>query len=157
MNTPTLAHEVANATRRLYRGSAVVKFLLSSEDTNNSISMVEFHMLRGTEPPAHIHTNEDEVFIIKEGELTFFIGDNLVKAYKDDVIFAPRGVAHSFKINTTSAIMLTVLTPGGFDKFFWKQSTPYSAGEPIKPVGPPGQSALDSMVKLANEFGVRIV
>ncbi|MES2647220.1 MAG: cupin domain-containing protein [Bacteroidota bacterium] len=157
MNTPTLSHEVANATRRLYRGSAVVKFLLSSEDTNNALSIVEFKMLAGTEPPAHIHYNEDEVFIIKQGELTFFIGDNPVKAYIGDVIFAPRGVAHSFTINTESATMLTIMTPGGFDKFFWKQSTPYSAGEPVKPVGPPTQSAINAVVKLAEEFGVRFV
>ena len=40
MNTPTLAHDVANATRRLYRGTSVVKFILSSEDTNNALSII---------------------------------------------------------------------------------------------------------------------
>ena len=157
MNTPTLAHEVSNTTRRLYRGTSVVTFLLSSEDTNNALSIVEFSILAGTEPPPHIHDNEDEVFLIKEGEITFIIGDNLVKAFPGDVVFAPRAVAHSFRINTPAATMRTIMTPGNFDKFFWKQSTPYSAGAPVKPVGPPSQSAIDSVIKLASEFGVRFV
>src|SRR5215216_5540475 len=111
MNTPTLAHEVANATRRLYRGTSVVKFLLSSEDTNNALSIIEVHALAGTEPPRHVHELEDEVFMIKEGEVTFFIGENIVKAYAGDTVFAPRKVAHHFKINTPSAKILGIMTP----------------------------------------------
>ena len=157
MNTPTLAHEVANATRRLYRGTSVANFRLSSEDTNNAISIIEFHMLAGTEPPQHVHDNEDETFIVKEGEISFFIGENMIKAYGGSVIFAPRGVAHSFRIDTRSAKMLTIMTPGNFDQFFWRQSTPYSAGEPVAPVGPPSKESLDALNKLAGEFGVRLV
>jgi quercetin dioxygenase-like cupin family protein len=157
MNTPTLAQEVANATRRLYRGTSVVNFLLSSEDTNNAISIVEFHALAGTEPPPHVHDNEDETFIVKEGEISFFIGENMVKAYGGSVIFAPRGVAHHFRIDTRSAKMLTIMTPGNFDQFFWRQSTPYSAGEPVAPVGPPAKEAIESVIKLASEYGVRFV
>ena len=157
MNTPTLAKEVANATRRLYRGTSVIKFLLSSEDTNNALSIIEVHVLAGTEPPRHVHEREDEVFVLKEGEITFFIGENMIKAFPGDVVFAPRGVAHHFKINTPSAKMMGVITPGGFDQFFWKQSVPYSAGEPIAPVGPPTQSALESIIKLSEEYGVRMV
>jgi quercetin dioxygenase-like cupin family protein len=157
MNTQTLAHEVQHVTRRLYRGTAVFNFLLSSEDTNGAISIIETHILPGTEPPLHVHDREDEVFIIKEGEISFFIGDNLIKAYEGDVIFAPRGVAHTFRIDTPSAKTIVIMTPGGFDKFFWKQSTPYSAGEPIAPVGPPSPQAIESIIKLSNEFGVRFV
>ena len=157
MNTPTLAHKAANATRRLYRGTSVVKFLLSSEDTNNALSIIEVHALAGTEPPRHVHDKEDEVFVIKEGEVTFFVGENMIKSYPGDVVFAPRGVAHHFKIDTPSSKILGIITPGGFDRFFWKQSVPYSAGEPIPPVGPPSQSAIDAIIKLSNEFGVRFV
>lgn len=155
MNTPTLAHEVANATRRLYRGTSVAKFLLSSEDTNNALSIVEMHMVAGTEPPRHVHSREDEVFILKEGEMSFFIGENLIKAYPGDVIFAPRNVAHSFRIDTPFAKTITIMTPGAFDKFFWKQSVPYSAGDPIAPLGPPSRESIETITKLANEFGVR--
>jgi quercetin dioxygenase-like cupin family protein len=157
MNTQTLAHEVQHVTRRLYRGTAVFNFLLSSEDTNGALAIIETHILAGTEPPRHVHDREDEIFIIKEGEISFFIGDNLIKGYDGDVIFAPRGVAHSFRIDTPSAKVTLVLTPGGFDQFFWKQSTPYSAGGPVAPVGPPSLEAIESLIKLSNEFGVRLV
>jgi quercetin dioxygenase-like cupin family protein len=157
MNTPTLAQEVSNVTRRLYLGTSVVNFLLSSEDTNNAISIVEFHVLAGTEPPRHVHDNEDETFIVKEGEITFFIGDNMIKAFGGSVIFAPRGVAHHFRIDTRSVKMYTIMTPGKFDQFFWRQSTPYSAGEPVAPVGPPSKESIERIKKLASEYGARFV
>jgi quercetin dioxygenase-like cupin family protein len=157
MNTPTLARDVAHATRRLYRGSSVVKFLLSSEDTRNSVSIVEFHILAGTEPPRHVHDREDETFIVKEGEISFFIGENMIKAYAGDVVFAPRQVAHNFRVDTASAKMLTIMTPGNFDQFFWRQSVPYSAGEPVQPIGPPSPEAIQKVIALANEYGVRFV
>lgn len=157
MNTQTLAHEVQHVTRRLYRGSAVFNFLLSSEDTNGSLAIIDTHILAGTEPPRHVHEREDEIFIMKEGTITYFIGENVITAYPGDVVFAPRGVAHSFKINTPEAKVMLILTPGYFDQFFWKQSTPYSAGEPIAPVGPPSQESIDSVIKLSNEFGTKFI
>ena len=157
MNTPTLSREVVNVTRRLYRGTSVVKFLLSSEDTNNTLSIIEFHALEGTEPPRHVHEYEDETFIVKEGEVTFFIGDNMIKGYGGSVIYAPRGVAHHFVIETRSAKIMTIMTPGSFDQFFWRQSVPYSAGEPIAPVGPPSNESIENIKKLASEYGARFI
>ena len=157
MNRPTLAQEVANTTRRLYRGSSVMKFLLTSQDTNGALSIIDVHMLAGTEPPRHVHDREDEVFIIKKGEITFFIGENIVKGRPGDVIFAPRRVAHTFRIDTPAAKVLTIITPGDFAQFFWKQSVPYSAGEPVAPVGSPSQSAIQSVMKYASEYGARFV
>jgi len=155
--TPLLAKDVVNASRRLYRGTAVMNFRLSSVDTNNALSIIDIHMYRGTEPPRHVHDREDETFNIMDGEISFFIGENMIKAYPGDIVFAPRGVAHSFRIDTETAKVRVMLTPGGFDQFFWQQSTPYSAGDPIKPIGPVAPEALKSMLTLATSLGTRFI
>lgn len=159
MNTQTqlLGKDVSNATRRLYRGTSVMNFRLSSTDSNNALSIIDVHMYKGTEPPRHVHDLEDETFIIMDGEVTFFISEMMIKAYPGEIVFAPRGVAHSFRIDTETAKFRQVITPGGFDKFFWQQSVPYSAGEPIKPIGPPSPEAVQSVLKLATSFGTRFI
>lgn len=159
MNTPTqlLGKDVLNASRRLYRGTSVMNFRLSSTDTNNALSIIDVHMYKGTEPPRHVHDHEDETFIVMDGEVTFFISEMMIKAYPGEIVFAPRGVAHSFRIDTETAKFRLVITPGKFDQFFWQQSTPYSAGDPIKPIGPPSPQALAGMMKLATDFGTRFI
>ncbi len=159
MNTPTelMAIDVANVARRLYRGSTVMNFVLSSKDSNGNLAIIDTHMYKGTEPPRHVHDREDETFIVTEGEITYFIGENMIKAYPGDVVFAPRGVAHSFRLDTEMARCRVILTPGHFDQFFWQQSVPYSAGEPIKPIGPPSPEALQAVLKLSTQFGTRFI
>src|SRR5256885_2347303 len=97
MPATALLPKMAKQRRRLYQGS-IMNFHLLSKETNNAVSIIDTWTLAGAEPPRHIHTREDKVFIIHAGELVFFIGDDIITAGKGDVIFAPRSVAHHFKI-----------------------------------------------------------
>lgn len=78
--------------------------------------------LAGTEPPPHIHQNEDETFIIQEGEVRITIGDEVIDAKPGMVVFAPR-IRHTFKIMTPTVRWTILFTPGAFSNFFREKST----------------------------------
>ncbi|GAB4489944.1 MAG: cupin domain-containing protein [Saprospiraceae bacterium] len=107
---------------RWYNGNQV-RFLINPEDTEGDLSLVEMTSLAGTEPPAHIHQNEDETFVIHEGEIRFFIGEKVMDAKPGMTVFAPRGIRHAFKIMTPAARFHMIMTPGDFANFFREMST----------------------------------
>jgi quercetin dioxygenase-like cupin family protein len=57
----------------------------------------------GSEPPLHVHHASDETFYILEGAMRFLIGDQLHDAGPGDVVFAPRGIPHAFKMKSAVA------------------------------------------------------
>src|SRR5215207_1282826 len=51
----------------------------------------------GGGPPLHIHRNEEEFFFVLDGEVSFAVGDRVVRARAGETAFVPRGVPHCFK------------------------------------------------------------
>ena len=45
----------------------------------------------GPAAPLHVHVRDSETFCVLEGELTLFVGDEVVKASAGDVVYAPAG------------------------------------------------------------------
>ena len=45
----------------------------------------------------HIHQTEDEFFYVVSGKLKFKLGDRIVSAPAESVMFVPRGTAHTFQ------------------------------------------------------------
>jgi len=74
---------------RYYNGG-YFRTLLSPEQTNNAMALIEFTLPKGAEPPLHIHQDEDESFYILEGELKVRIGDAVTTLKPGEAIFAPR-------------------------------------------------------------------
>jgi quercetin dioxygenase-like cupin family protein len=91
--------------------------LLGSDDTNDACAVVLSVERAGDEPPFHLHEGEDEICYVLEGSVTYFTGDRLVQAEAGHCAFIPRGVEHSFKVQTEHARVLTVYVPGGFEGF----------------------------------------
>ena len=48
-------------------------------------------------PPTHIHQTEDEFFYVVSGEFKLKLGDRIVSAPAQSVMFVPRGTAHTFQ------------------------------------------------------------
>ena len=65
---------------------------------------------RGVMAPLHART-EDETYHVLTGELTFFVGDEIVRARAGDVVVAPRGVPHTYRVESdgTRWLVLTRL------------------------------------------------
>jgi mannose-6-phosphate isomerase-like protein (cupin superfamily) len=99
-----------------------VRVLLSASDTGGTHSLFELQCPPGDGPPPHIHSNEDETFIVLEGEVEFLIGApeglRVHRVGPGGCAFGPRGVAHTFRNPTDRpARVLVLATPGGFERF----------------------------------------
>jgi quercetin dioxygenase-like cupin family protein len=66
-------------------------------------------------PGAHTH-DEDDVFYVLDGTVSFFVGGAWIDAPKGSLVIAPGGTAHDFENRTTKrAGMLNVSVPGDFE------------------------------------------
>lgn len=67
-------------------------------------------------PGSHSH-EEDDVFYVLEGTMSFFIGDRWVDAEKGSFVLVPGGVPHDFENRTTArAGALNFSAPGDFEE-----------------------------------------
>ena len=98
--------------------SGTTILLIGSAGTGGRFAVVETRERRGQEPPRHLHTREDEVVYVLEGRLTFYIGDEQLRATTGDCICLPRDVEHGFTIDSEGARLLVVLVPGGLEGYF---------------------------------------
>jgi len=73
-------------------------FKLTSEDTNGLFTLIEEVNPPGTMIPPHVHTNEDEIFKVLEGELEVTVGDETTILKAGDLAFAPKNVPHTWKV-----------------------------------------------------------
>jgi len=68
-------------------------------------------------PEAHVHADEDDAFYILDGELTFMLGQDEVKARAGTFLLIPPGVEHGFRNDTEQPVrILNVHAPAGFDR-----------------------------------------
>ena len=72
-----------------------VVFKIRSEDTGGTLSIVEHPFDVGALVPPHVHTLEDEVSIVLEGEIGFRSGDQEVVLGPGGYIVKPRGEVHA--------------------------------------------------------------
>lgn len=71
---------------------------------------------RGMMPPLH-RRNEDERFRVVEGEVRFFVGDEVVSAHSGDEVFAPRDVARTFVVDSERARWVVLTRVESVDRF----------------------------------------
>ncbi|MDK3020005.1 cupin domain-containing protein [Pseudodonghicola flavimaris] len=95
------------------------KTILSPEDSNGTMSIVDSTSPPDSGPPRHIHHNEDEIFVILTGRCRVWIEGAEQIAAAGEAVFIPRGKEHTFKVTGDGESRhLIILTPGGFEGFF---------------------------------------
>lgn len=82
------------------------------------IGVTEVQMEPGDEPPVHVHKNEDEWFYVLDGAVTFRVGGENYSGTTGAFVSFPRGIPHTFSIESPSARFLVMNTPGGFERMF---------------------------------------
>ena len=72
----------------------------------------------GGGPPPHSHRNEDETFIVLEGEYEFLQEGRWTKVAPGEAVHATRGGVHTFRnVGSTMGRMLFFATPAGLEKY----------------------------------------
>lgn len=88
----------------------------------------------GFASPGHVHHDEDEMFLVLDGEIEVIVGAEKQILGKGAFGFGPRGVPHGFRVigNKTAQIFL-ISTGPKFAEFVRDVSQPYSAVPPPPP------------------------
>ena len=136
-------------------GDSLWEFLVPAYATEGKLSVFQATMPEGFSPPRHIHTREDEVFLVLEGEAWFDVDGERQLAGPGTSVYMPRGVAHTFRIKSPIARMLGIMTPGAFEQLFRNLSVP--AGERTLPE--PGTFPFDVPTVMAEQIrlGTQVV
>jgi hypothetical protein len=85
---------------------------------------VEGTLAPGSEPPPHVHTREDELFYVLEGEFDVYVGKEAFKVEAGECVFLPRFKPHAFVIRSTRLHVLGLFTPAGLEEVLRGMSTP---------------------------------
>ena len=91
----------------------LVNVRLSWNAGEDRVSVVEHYMPYGESPPLHIHRNEDEVFHILEGSMLIHIDGRESVANAGETVLAPKGIPHSFRVESREGARCLTITSGG--------------------------------------------
>jgi mannose-6-phosphate isomerase-like protein (cupin superfamily) len=68
-----------------------------TRNTNGSLTVIQCDVPPKQGPALHIHTRENELWYVLEGDFRFKTGDAMLGAPQGACIFGPRGIPHSFQ------------------------------------------------------------
>jgi quercetin dioxygenase-like cupin family protein len=108
-----------------------VTFKIDGEDTGGALSIVEHPFAVGALVPPHVHTLEDEISFVLEGEIGFRSEDREVVLGVGGYIIKPRNEVHAmWNAGSTPARMIEVISPAGFERFFHEMVDMTATGAP---------------------------
>jgi quercetin dioxygenase-like cupin family protein len=126
----------------------------TGEQTGGAFGLIDNVMPAEFASPYHLHRNEDEYFYVVEGELTFYVGDERVKAEPGAFVYGPRGVPHGFEVEGTAAARILLQNyPAGFEGF------PVGVGEPAKELAllPVEPLDMERLMAIAAKYDIEIL
>ena len=132
-------------------------YLVEKKDGNGDFALIEAIMEPGNEPPPHVHSREDELYYILEGEVDVYVGEEAFKVQTGECVFFPKLKAHAFVIRSSRIRLLLIITPGGLEEAFRSMASPAESLDP--PVGMPTYSTTDlkKTAQRFTEYGVRFL
>ena len=114
----------ADEGRALWYMGTLLKVKATGAETGGKYSLVEELCSRGFATPWHVQGREDESFLVVDGEVTFFVGDRVIEATAGSFVFLPQGIPHAFQVDSETAHLFNLITPAGFENFFFDLSVP---------------------------------
>ncbi|HEY9657913.1 MAG TPA: quercetin 2,3-dioxygenase [Allocoleopsis sp.] len=131
-------------------------FKTVSQDTNGAYSLMEMIVYPQTGSPPHIHSREDESFLVQSGKVQFQIDGQTVVATPGTFIYSPRGQTHLFmNVSDQPATVLCWITPAGLEQFFMDIGT--LADDPTAPPPPVTEVEIQKTIALAPQYGLTIL
>lgn len=143
---------------RWWLGVSLTTIKATGKETGGRYALVEVLEPEGEEAPLHVHHREDEGFWILEGEMTFYVGDETIKASPGSFVFGPKDVPHRYTVDSGPARLLFVLSPAGFEDFIYATSEPAKGLTlPPPPEGPPDEAEMEQLGVLAHQYGCELL
>lgn len=119
-----------------------------------ALGLVEGEALQGNMPPLHVHHEDDESFYVLEGRLSLFLPGERIELEAGEAVLAPKGVPHTYRVESESARWLVGSMPGRFADFVLATSIPaegHGYAEPSRMPSP------EMLVEEAAKRGIEIL
>ena len=130
-----------------------VTFRAASSD----IFVLESLARHGDSPPLHVHRTEDELFVLLDGAMTLALDAEPVSLHVGDAVLAPKGVPHTYRVDSDTARWLAVTTNGDFEGFVREVSrNAQHEGLPER-AEPPAQEQVQALADIAARYGIEFV
>lgn len=123
--------------RLAYTGGSELAILLDAAITGGQLTVIDTHPRRGDASPVHIHHHDDEVFLLLEGAMTVWVGDQRHQLQPGGFAFLPRNIPHAVRYDMASRA-LVLCTPAGHQETIfraagWDLTKPLPEGWQITP------------------------
>jgi mannose-6-phosphate isomerase-like protein (cupin superfamily) len=127
---------------------------LDGDGSAGRFSIVEALASRATEPPIHVHHNEDEAWYVLDGHMTFHVDGAAYEAGSGSFVLAPQGVPHTFTVDVEPTRVLVFAAPSGFEHFALELGTPAGSDEMPAGLAMPVPEVLEPV---AVRYGIEVV
>ena len=125
-----------------------IRVLLGGEQTGGAFTIVEDVTAPGGGPPPHIHSREDEGFVVLEGEIEILSGGRWIRVPPGTGAFAPRGAPHTYRnVGSTPSRMVVTISPSGFENFFVE----------VDRIGASGPPTPEQLIELGAKYGLEFL
>jgi quercetin dioxygenase-like cupin family protein len=118
--------------RLAYTGGAELAVILDAAITGGQLTVIESHSRRGDASPVHVHHHDDEAFLLLDGQMTVWVGEDRHQLRPGGIAFLPRNIPHAVRCDTASRA-LVLCTPAGHQEAIfraagWDLTKPVPAG-----------------------------
>lgn len=98
---------------------------VSADDTDGGYTLMEDNLKANFRLGLHMHRNHAETFYILEGSVDFYVDGDWMTCRPGACLHVPPGIDHACVISqdNTSARMLMIFQPAGFDQFLAELAT----------------------------------
>jgi quercetin dioxygenase-like cupin family protein len=139
-------------TSRLWFAGALVVVHVQAAQSQGRLGVWESDEPRGSRLPLHVHEREDEQVVVLGGDVTVVVGDHVHRLTSGDTLALPRGVPHAHMVTSGGAQLLTIATPGGFERLFIELGMPA-----LHLSTPPPRPDDATLIAAVRQLGVNIV
>ena len=127
-------------------GNKQVHKLVGKDTNGHYVEWIDY-LKPGAGIPPHIHTKEDEIFRVIEGEVELMVNHKTSILKAGDMAFAPKNIIHSWRvIGTNNAQMCVSAYPAGMEHMF----------DELHAL-PPGKPDFEKVAAISARHGIRFV
>ncbi len=153
--SPSLRPYIRQASehqRLAYTGGHELAVILDAAITGGQLTVIDTHARRGDASPVHVHGRDDEAFLLLDGAMTVWVGEDRHRLLPGGIAFLPRNIPHAVRYDIASRA-LVLSTPAGFQEEVFR-----TAGWDLSRPRPEGwQPTQDALRQAAQQAGVELI
>jgi mannose-6-phosphate isomerase-like protein (cupin superfamily) len=131
-------------------------YLTTGAETAGGCFLFEAWVSPGGGSPPHVHSREDELFYVVEGEFEFVVDGTPIRLASGGSLFGRRGVPHHFRnVGERPGKLIIAATPAGLEHFFAEIGTRLDGPE-SDPM-PPSHADVERLLAAAPRYGLEIL